>query len=68
MALAALACLVTPRVVASAGPVGKTYYLDSRSGNDAAAGTRPGAAWRSLARANATPLQPGDRLLLRRGA
>jgi hypothetical protein len=47
--------------------MGQSYYL-SPQGNDSAAGTSPEAAWRSLARANTHPFQPGDRLLLQGGA
>lgn len=43
-----------------------TYYL-SPSGNDAAAGTSPATAWRSLGRASRAVLRPGTRLLLKGG-
>jgi hypothetical protein len=43
------------------------YYVDSSQGDDAAAGTSPQTAWRSLARASSAPLPPGAQLLLRRG-
>lgn len=43
------------------------YYVDARVGSDAAAGTSPQAAWRSLSRASRLRLEPGDRLLLKRG-
>lgn len=54
---------------ASAGPAlrGTTYFIDP-AGTDDAPGTRPEAAWRTLARATRDPLKPGDRLLLKRGA
>ena len=53
----------------SASPTGAhTYYVDSRSGNDARSGRSPAAAWRSLARAARVRLRGGDRLLLRRGS
>src|SRR5262249_19589062 len=42
---------------------GITYYV-SPAGNDAARGTTPRSAWRTLARASAAVLRPGDRLLL----
>ncbi|HET9894130.1 MAG TPA: right-handed parallel beta-helix repeat-containing protein [Streptosporangiaceae bacterium] len=41
-----------------------TYYV-SPGGNDRAAGTSPAHAWRTLARASAARLRPGNRLLLR---
>ena len=44
-----------------------TYYL-SPSGNDAAAGTSPASAWRSLGRASRAILKPGTRLLLQGGS
>src|SRR5262249_49393068 len=43
------------------------YYL-SPTGDDAADGLSPVTAWRTLARASATVLAPGDRLLLEGGA
>jgi parallel beta-helix repeat protein len=46
---------------------GRTYYL-SASGDDGRPGTSPETAWRSLSRASATSLRPGDRLLLARGS
>ncbi|MCW2881639.1 MAG: hypothetical protein JWQ95_5739 [Sphaerisporangium sp.] len=46
---------------------GKQYYLDCGAGNDAAAGTATGTAWRTLARVNTVTFQPGDSILLRRG-
>lgn len=48
----------------AAGPL--TYYL-SPSGSNAAAGTSPATAWRSLGRATAATLPPGSRLLLQGG-
>ena len=48
----------------AAGPL--TYYL-SPSGSNAAAGTSPATAWRSLGRASAAVLPPGSRLLLQGG-
>lgn len=43
-----------------------TYYL-SPSGSDAAAGTSPATAWRTLGKASATRLPPGSKLLLQGG-
>ncbi|HWR53114.1 MAG TPA: right-handed parallel beta-helix repeat-containing protein [Bryobacteraceae bacterium] len=59
-------CLV---VLALTAPVygGLTYHVDCASGSDAAAGTAPASAWRTLAKASATTLAPGDSLLLKRG-
>ena len=65
IAAAALAGVAT--APASPQPVSATYYVDSRTGDDAHAGSSPEHAWRSLRRAAAAHLRPGDRLLLRRG-
>jgi hypothetical protein len=46
---------------------GRGYHVDSRTGNDASAGTR-GRPWRTLARAAAAPLLPGDTLYFARGS
>lgn len=43
-----------------------SYYV-SPTGNDHATGTSPAHPWRSLARASAASLKPGDKLLLRGG-
>jgi hypothetical protein len=43
-----------------------TYYVRP-GGNNAADGTSPETAWRTLARASRATLRPGDRLLLRAG-
>src|SRR3990172_2827939 len=45
-----------------------TYYVDSVGGDDANAGTSATAAWKSLSKATAAVLAPGDRLLLKRGS
>src|SRR5437016_3591468 len=42
-----------------------TYYVDSVQGSDANAGTSPAAAWKSLAKVNATTFLPGDQILLK---
>ena len=52
-------------VVLSAG--GAEYYVDSAAGDDAAAGTSPQAAWRSLEKVNAAELRPGDVVRFKRG-
>lgn len=56
------ACSIyTPPRTAASGP--PTYYI-SPTGNDAAAGTSPATAWRTLYKASEVPLPPGTRLLL----
>lgn len=44
-----------------------TYYVDCAAGSDAASGTSPPAAWRSLAKVSGANFAPGDAVLLRRG-
>ncbi|GAA1517874.1 right-handed parallel beta-helix repeat-containing protein [Sphaerisporangium rubeum] len=46
---------------------GRVFYVDAAKGDDDARGTTPRRAWRSLRRAGAQRLRPGDTLLLRRG-
>ena len=60
-----VACGGAPQATGKPQPL--TYYL-SPSGNDAAAGTSPADAWRSLGRASRAILKPGTRLLLRGGS
>ncbi|MDH6129142.1 right-handed parallel beta-helix repeat-containing protein [Kitasatospora sp. GP82] len=69
-----LSLCVTPLVAAApAGAAqavrsgGQQYYVDCSAGNDAAAGTSSGAAWRTLARVDQATFQPGDSVLLRSG-
>ncbi|WP_164863442.1 carboxypeptidase regulatory-like domain-containing protein [Agromyces sp. LHK192] len=47
---------------------GTTYYVDSVDGDDSADGTSTSSAWRSLDQVNEADLEPGDEILLRRGA
>jgi len=60
--------LLVVLVLASPVAWATDYYLDSESGSDGAAGTSPGEAWASLDQLAKVTLQPGDRVLLRRGA
>jgi hypothetical protein len=50
---------------AAAGPT--AYYVDCAAGNDSNSGASVALAWKSLAKANAAKLRPGDSLLLKRG-
>jgi hypothetical protein len=43
------------------------YYVDCSNGNDANPGTSETQAWKSLTKASSAPLNPGGRLLLKRG-
>ena len=44
-----------------------TYHVDSEAGDDARDGLTEATAWRTLQRANAAEMKPGDRMLFRRG-
>lgn len=44
------------------------FWVDSRNGNDAAAGTSPGQAWRTLDRLACCELEPGDVVSFARGS
>jgi len=58
--------LVLGAVIAVARADGTTYYV-SQGGSDDNDGRSPGAPWRTLAKVNASAIQPGDSVLLRRG-
>lgn len=45
-----------------------TYYIDSEGGADNRSGTASDAAWRSLDKLRQVALEPGDRILLKRGS
>lgn len=46
---------------------GTSYYIDCTNGNDTNTGTSESQAWKTLLKANAATLSPGDVLLLKRG-
>ena len=60
----AFCCLVSGTGMAA--PRG--FWVDSRNGNDAAAGTSPGQAWRTLDRLACCELEPGDVVSFARGS
>jgi hypothetical protein len=62
VAVAMVATVVAPVLAAPT-----TYHVDCSAGNDSASGTSPTLAWRTLTKANAASLVPGDRLLFKRG-
>ena len=45
-----------------------TYYVDAKDGNDTNSGTSPSSAWKSLEKINTFQFEPGDSILLKRGA
>ncbi|GGS48660.1 hemolysin [Planobispora rosea] len=63
----ALAPAGNPVPAAGAVTAGTTYYVDSRAGDDSAAGTSVTTAWKSLDPVNAADLKPGDAVRLKRG-
>ncbi|WP_344520855.1 right-handed parallel beta-helix repeat-containing protein [Streptomyces rectiviolaceus] len=63
LALAGATATAAPGAAANAA----TYYVDCERGDDSAAGTTGGTAWRSLEKASAHTYAPGEKLLLRRG-
>jgi hypothetical protein len=52
---------------AAARVEGRTFYVDSRDGNDANDGTSREKAWKSLEKVDATVFHPGDQILLKSG-
>ncbi|MCP5120458.1 MAG: hypothetical protein GY953_57425, partial [bacterium] len=62
-------CTLALAVICVAIPAGATtYFLDCGGGNDGSSGRSENSAWRSLGRVNGQQFQPGDAILLRRGA
>ncbi|MDD4871620.1 MAG: hypothetical protein PHR77_13770 [Kiritimatiellae bacterium] len=53
--------------VINAGVQQRTFYVDATRGNDNQDGLTPEKAWCSLEMVNQVSLQPGDRVLFRRG-
>ncbi|MEV4224322.1 MULTISPECIES: right-handed parallel beta-helix repeat-containing protein [unclassified Nonomuraea] len=68
LSVAVLATLLPAVPLQAAAQAGTTYYVDSKAGDDSAAGTSESAAWKSLDAVNATSLQPGDTVAIRRGS
>lgn len=63
-----LPALALPALPAEAAArTGTTYYVDSKEGDDAADGTAPDRAWRTLEPVNAAELRPGDTVAVKRG-
>jgi len=66
LTLAALAVVWGAALTAPARSDGVTYYV-SHGGSDDNDGRSPETSWRTLAKVNAYPIQPGDSVLLKRG-
>jgi hypothetical protein len=65
--IAAVPGRAAPLLERSRAAAGRVFYVDGRKGDDEAPGTSSGKAWRSLDRASAARMRPGDTLLFRRG-
>jgi hypothetical protein len=63
-----VAGLATMALAAAGGEARAATYHVSPRGDDAASGTSPRRAWRTLAHAGTRTFRPGDRLLLKGGA
>src|SRR3954468_14638890 len=59
--------LLTILLAAAPAPA-VTYYVDSRTGDDAALGTSPQSPWRSYANLETKAFAPGDNVLFARGS
>ncbi|TMR94577.1 hypothetical protein EJK15_33200 [Nonomuraea basaltis] len=68
LSVAVMASLLPAVPVAASAQAGTTYYVDSKAGDDAAAGTTATAPWKSLDQANAADLKPGDTVAFKRGS
>jgi hypothetical protein len=64
MVCAATVLLMAPL---ASGEPGVTFYVDSKTGDDANDGLSPETAWRTLVKASGREYRAGDRILLRRG-
>ena len=53
--------------LAASAAAAADWHVDSAAGNDAADGTSPATAWRTLERVNQAKPAPGDRVLFKRG-
>ena len=61
-------CLAAAFMLAAfRGVFAATWHVDSERGDDAATGTSPETAWRTLERVNRAKIAPGDKVLFRRG-
>jgi hypothetical protein len=62
-------CMAAAVAIGAPDAMAVTYYVDnsSASANDGNTGTSQAAAWRTIARVNAQPLQPGDSVLFKAG-
>lgn len=59
--------LVFSVVAAASSGSFHAYYVDSANGNDSNNGTSESAAWKTIAKVNASSFAPGDHILFNRG-
>lgn len=68
LSVAVLGPMMLAPAVPSEAQAGTTYYVDSRAGDDSAAGTSATTPWKSLDQVNAADLKPGDAVSFKRGS
>ncbi|TMR34940.1 hypothetical protein ETD85_15420 [Nonomuraea zeae] len=68
LSVAVLSALLPAVPSAALAQASTTYYVDSRAGDDAAAGTSATTPWKSLDKVNAAELKPGDSVSFKRGS
>lgn len=61
------ACILLTFICFYACNSSHVYYLDATSGSDQNNGTSPRSAWQSLEHLKQISLQPGDKILLKKG-
>lgn len=60
-------CLFLLAMAGCSGPAASSYYLDVTNGDDSRNGLSEATAWKSLSKLRDVKLNPGDRVLLKRG-
>ncbi|NUR82619.1 MAG: hypothetical protein HOY71_00870 [Nonomuraea sp.] len=68
LSVAVAASILAVLPTAADAQAGTTYYVDSRAGDDAAAGTSADHPWKSLDKVASIDLKPGDTVSVKRGS
>ncbi|MCA2225055.1 right-handed parallel beta-helix repeat-containing protein [Nonomuraea aurantiaca] len=68
LSVAVIASLAPALPASALARAGTTYYVDSRTGDDSAAGTSATKPWKSLEKIGAADLKPGDAVSVKRGS
>ena len=55
------------KIIPTMGGAARRYYVDTTGGNDANTGHSAGAAWKTIAKVNASTFLPRERVLFKRG-